>query len=211
MEEFIPFGTGNYWLFLGLILVARLMDILSTRVATPNLVLEGNPIAKYLGWRWGIVVNLSVCFSIALWPFLAIGMSTFSVLVAARNFQAAWVMRSMGEEAYRDWYVTRLQETRITLYLSCLAGQVLSLAAIGTALIYFSRDTLALAPLGIGMGIITYAGAIAIFSLHAVWRLRRAGARKQPATETQRVRTNGHSAPRPETADRWAPENVRPS
>ena len=29
------------------------MDFLSTWVATPNLVLEGNPIAKKLGWRWG--------------------------------------------------------------------------------------------------------------------------------------------------------------
>ena len=32
---------------------ARGMDFLSTWVATPNLVLEGNPIAKKLGWKMG--------------------------------------------------------------------------------------------------------------------------------------------------------------
>ena len=47
------------------------------------------------------------------------------VLVAARNFQSAWLMRSLGEQAYRDWHVERIQETRVTLYLFCLAGNTL--------------------------------------------------------------------------------------
>ena len=81
-----------------LLFVARGMDFLSTWVATPNLVLEGNPIAKKLGWKWGIPLNLALCVGLAFWPLPAIVISTTSVLVAARNFQSAWLMRSLGEQ-----------------------------------------------------------------------------------------------------------------
>src|SRR5215831_5849259 len=97
MEDFVPFGSRQYaWLFL-LLVVARGMDFLSTWVATPNMVLEGNPIAKKLGWRWGIPLNAGLCILFAFWPLPAIVISTTSVLVAARNFQSAWLMRSLGE------------------------------------------------------------------------------------------------------------------
>src|SRR5258708_38786748 len=117
MEDMVPFGGQIYFLMLGLLVFARGMDVLSTWVATPNLVLEGNPVAKVLGWRWGLPVNVIFCFSLALWPLPAIVISTTSVLVAARNFQQAWLMRSLGEEIYRDWHVARIQETRVSLYL----------------------------------------------------------------------------------------------
>src|SRR3954468_1737023 len=157
MDAFLPFGSSGYWVTFAVLLVARGMDILSTWVATPNLVLEGNPVAKFLGWKWGTAVNLAFCFGLAFWPLPAIVLSTTSVLVAARNFQSAWLMRSLGEEAYRDWHVARIQETRITLYLLCLGGNTVLTAAVGAAVIYFSN--LAVVPFGIGAGIIAYAGA----------------------------------------------------
>src|SRR6185503_19367394 len=109
MNDFVAFGSHNFCLMVLLLAFSRGMDFLSTWVATPNLVLEGNPIAKKLGWRWGLVLNVGICFGVAFWPFTAIALCTLSLLVAARNFQSAWLMRTMGEEAYRDWYVTRLQ------------------------------------------------------------------------------------------------------
>ena len=51
--EFTTFGSRDYCLMVLLLAFARGMDFLSTWVATPNLVLEGNPVAKLLGWRWG--------------------------------------------------------------------------------------------------------------------------------------------------------------
>src|SRR6266487_4255993 len=139
MDDFIPFASRTYALLLLVLLIARAMDFLSTWVATPNLVLEGNPIAKKLGWRWGIPINAGLCLGLAFWPLPAIVISTTSVLVAARNFQSAWLMRSLGEHAYRDWHIQRIQETRITLYLFCLAGNTLLTAGVGAAVIYFSN------------------------------------------------------------------------
>src|SRR5208337_5609062 len=111
MDDFVPFASRNYGLMFVLLFASRGMDFLSTWVATPNLVLEGNPIAKRLGWKWGIVVNLGICLVLAFWPMPAIVISTTSVLVAARNFKSAWLMRSMGEQLDREWRVARVQET----------------------------------------------------------------------------------------------------
>src|SRR5690348_3491442 len=138
MDEIVPFGSREYFVVFSLLAFARGMDLLSTRVATPNLELEGNPIAKKLGWTWGMVASAAISVLFALWPLPAIVIITASVLVAARNFQQAWLMRSMGEEAYRTWHVARILETSVPLYLFCLLGQTALPAAVGGALIYFS-------------------------------------------------------------------------
>src|SRR6185436_7941656 len=177
MEDIVPFGSRAYLSMLVLLVFSRGMDFLSTWVATPNLVLEGNPIAKKLGWKWGLVVNVILVTALARWPLSAIVVATASVLVAARNFQSAWLMHSMGEHAYRDWCVARIRETRPTLYLFCLAGNTLLTAGVGVAAICFSGMQLVL--LGIGMGIVAYAVAVAFYTSLAVWRLRRAHAREE--------------------------------
>jgi len=175
MEDSIPFASRDYFIFVAILAFSRGVDFLSTWVATPHLVLEGNPIAKWLGWKWGAVVNAVLVLSLAAWPLSAIVVSTASVLVAARNFQSAWLMRSMGEEAYRDWYVQRMSEARIQLYLFCLAGNTLLTIAVGVALVMFSstRNYVLVVPMGIGMGIIAYSVAVIIFTLLSIWRSRR--------------------------------------
>jgi len=176
MEDFVPFASRAYWVLLLLIAFSRAMDFLSTWVATPNLVLEGNPLAKKLGWRWGILLNVVICFAVAFWPVSAIAISTTSVLVAARNFQSAWLMRSLGEVFYRDWHVARLQETSLPIYLLCLAGNTLLTAGVGAALIFFSGRRWI--PAAIGLGVVAYSVAVAFYTSLAVWRIRRAAARE---------------------------------
>ena len=171
-NEFVRFGGKAYLALLTLLLFARGMDFLSTYIATPNLVLEGNPFARRLGWRWGIPLNLAICLALARWPVPAIVLITTSLLVAARNFQSAWLMRTLGEHFYRDWHVDRLRETNPSLYVFCLLGQTGLTALVGLAVIYFSDNLLI--PTAIGMGVIAYALAVLGFTLFAVWRLRRA-------------------------------------
>jgi hypothetical protein len=170
MDDFIAFGGEEYFILLVLLLFARGMDFLSTWVATPHLVLEGNPIAKWLGWKWGMLLNLALCLCFARAPLPAVIISTTSVLVAARNFQGAWLMRTMGEQAYRHWMGERLAEARTGLFLLCLFAQCLLTAGIGATLVWFG-DML-LVPTGVGVGMIGYALAVLIYSLISVWRRR---------------------------------------
>jgi len=184
-EDFVPFASRSYALLFLLLVVSRGMDFLSTWVATPNMVLEGNPLAKRLGWRWGIPLNLVLCFAFAFWPLPAIVISTTSVLVAARNFQSAWLMRSLGEQFYRDWHIERVQETSVTLYLFCLFAQTALIGGVGTAVVYFSERRLV--PLAIGLGIVAYAVAVAFYTLLGIWRMRRAAIQRGRSAERKLV------------------------
>jgi hypothetical protein len=176
MDDLVPFGSRTYAMLLLLLFVARGMDFLSTWIATPNMVLEGNPVAKKLGWKWGIPLNLAMCFGFALWPLPAIVISTTSALVAARNFQSAWLMRSLGEQQYREWHIERIQETNITLYLFCLFGQTVLTAGVGAGVILATQTRQQEQPVGmaIGLGIIAYALAVAFYTILGIVRLRRA-------------------------------------
>jgi uncharacterized membrane protein YbaN (DUF454 family) len=179
MDDLVLFGSREYFLLLALLVFSRGADFLSTWVATPNLVLEGNPLAKKLGWKWGLLLNAVIIVVLAFWPLSAIVVATASVLVAARNFQSAWLMRSLGEDVYRAWHIARVRETRVTLYLFCLAGNTLLTAGVGAVLIYFSRtDASEWVPFAIGMGMIAYAIAVAFYTLLAIWRIHRAAKRE---------------------------------
>ena len=171
MEELVPFNSREYWFFFALLLGGRGLDFLSTWVATPNLVREANPFARRLGWKWGGVVNVVLSAGLALWPLSALIVVTTSILVAARNFQSAWLMRSMGEDAYRAWMTARVEATPWPLFLFCLMGQTLPFLAVGGALMYFNSDRLV--PLAVGMGNVAYGLAVAFYTLLSVWRLRR--------------------------------------
>lgn len=182
MDEFVPFASRSYALMFLLLSVSRGMDFLSTWVATPNMVLEGNPIAKKLGWRWGIPVNFLLCFGFAFWPLPGVVISTTSLLVAARNFQSAWLMRSLGEELYREWHVERVQQTSASLYLFCLAGQTALTALVGVGVMYFcdwDRQPILMA---IGLGIVAYAISVAFYTLLGIVRLRRKTRSKEART-----------------------------
>lgn len=169
--EFVPFGSAAYFLLLGVLLLSRGADFLSTWIATPNLVLEANPLSKRLGWKGGAILNAVLCTAFAVWPLPSIVISTTSLLVAARNFQHAWLMRSLGEEPYRSWVVDRLRETPMPLYLFCLLAQSGLVASIGGALMLFSQWHLV--PFAVGLGIVTYALAVTFFTLLSLWRVRR--------------------------------------
>ena len=167
MDESVPFGSRAYFVFLALLITGRGADFLSTWVATPNLVLEANPIAKALGWRWGAGVNCALCGIVALWPLPAVIFCTTSLLVAAHNFERAWLMRALGEERYRRWMTEAMAETRLPLTVACYAAQTILCGSIGMALVWFNGDRLV--PLGVGLGIIGYALAVSIYSLLS-WR-----------------------------------------
>jgi hypothetical protein len=171
MPESFAFGSPGYLEMLALLFFGRGMDFLSTYVATPSLALEGNPIAKFLGWRWGILLNVVLCFTFARWPLTAIIITTTGLLVASRNFHSAWLMRSMGEDGYRMWYSERMSQTRLRLVILSLLGETLLTALVGLALIYFSD--LASAPFAIGLGIVAYAFVVLFYTGLSQFRMRR--------------------------------------
>ena len=164
-------------MLLSLLLFARGMDLFSTWVATPNLVLEGNPLAKKLGWKGGAAANLALCFGFAFWKVAAIIVITAGLLVAAHNFRSAWLMRSMGEEGYRDWFLEQIDKSGLRFFFACVCGESLLTASPGAVLVWASKmDSAAFA---IGMGIIAYAAIVLFYTSLSLWRLRQRTGKKE--------------------------------
>ena len=171
MEDSVAFGSHEYFIFLAALAFGRAMDFISTWTATPNLVLEANPIARWLGWKWGIPVNIALVLWLASEPVPAIVVTTTSLLVAAHNFQHAWLMRSAGELNYRLWMRERFAETSPLLFGACLLGQTSLTALVGVAVIWAGGDNGM--TFGIGAGIVGYAAAVLLFTVISLWRGRR--------------------------------------
>lgn len=146
----------------------RCCDLGSTYLATPRLLLEGNPMARRLGWRLGLPVNLLLVLTAACWPLLAVSLTTTSLLVAARNLQSAWLMCSLGEEGYRAWMGDQLAAAPRGLARACFAGESLMFLVVGGALMWFARWQLV--PFGIGLGIVSHGVAVLVFTTLALRR-----------------------------------------
>jgi hypothetical protein len=170
-DLFLPFGSREYLWVLLLLLVARGADFFSTWTATPRLKLEANPIARWLGWRWGIGVNVLLCVGLALWLLPSVMVITTSLLVAARNFQSAWLIRTMGETGYRHWLGVQITHAPRGLMLFCLGAQSLIYGGLGAAIMHWGRHSVVL--LGVGLGLVTYAVAVLFYTWLGARRVRR--------------------------------------
>ena len=168
---YLTFNRDHYWLLLSLLLLARGMDFLSTWIATPQLVLEGNPLAKKLGWRRALVLNTILCVLFAGWSLPAVVIITSSALVAAGNFQSAWLMRSLGEQQYSSWLMERMEETHLGLFLLCVLAQGALLGGVGGVLVCFSP--IPSVTFAVGVGVVTYAVAVVVYTLLPLRRVRR--------------------------------------
>ena len=162
LQGIARFGSTDYLVLLGLVLFGRGMDLFSTWIATPTLELEANPIARALGWRGGVAVNLVACLVLAVLPLAAVSVATTSVLVASRNLQSAWLMRTLGEHEYRAWIAARYRETPRGVFVICLLLHTGLLGLVGGALMLFSRWQLV--PFAVGFGILTYALAVGLYT-----------------------------------------------
>lgn len=168
LEDWVrPGDIAWFWSLLAVAL-GRAADMFSTWIGTPGLRNEGNPFAKWLGWRKGVVLNLIVAPVVACWPMLAVSIATTSAMVAARNLQMAWVMRMMGEDAYHEWFGGWMLATPRSIFLGCHWGEALLTGGIGVVLTAFGPPHVV--SFGIGVGMMAYGFAVAVFTSLACFR-----------------------------------------
>lgn len=170
VDEWVRPGTGWWWCGVVAALVARGADMLSTWIATPRLELEGNPVARWMGWRRGVWLNLLVVPCVACWPMLAVSLATTSAMVAARNLQMAWLMRTMGEGLYQIWFSDRVHEASRGLVLGCHLGEAFLAGGVGVLLVTLGPSQVV--SFGVGVGLCAYGFAIAAFTGWSLLRPR---------------------------------------
>lgn len=168
LDEWVKPGT-SVWAWCCLAAVAgRAADMLSTWIASPRLELEGNPLSRWLGWRKGILLNVVLVPLVACWPMVAVSLATMSALVAARNLQQAWLMRSMGEAHYRFWFAQRLAQAPRGLVMGCHWAEAILTGGIGGVLMGLGPQDVV--SFGVGVGLAAYGFAVAFFTTLALRR-----------------------------------------
>lgn len=175
IDQAVAFGSRAHLGLGTLVLAGRALDLFSTWLVTPSLSLEANPLARRLGWRGGLAVSALAAVFLGLLPVAALSVATTSSLVAARNAQSAWLVRSMGEERYRLWLVERFRNARRGHFLASVLLNAAPFAVLGAALMAFSAWQVI--PFSVGLGMAVYAVAILVFTSTA---LRRAARRPSP-------------------------------
>ena len=123
---------------------------------------RGQPVREVAGVAPGILLNLVVAPIIACWPMLAVSMTTTSCMVAARNLHSAWIMRLMGEDAYKEWFGCWMHAAPRVLFLGCHWGEAFLSGCIGGALVGLGPPHVV--SFGIGVGMLAYGVAVAVFT-----------------------------------------------
>jgi hypothetical protein len=166
-----------------LLLVARLGDIGTTWLATPKLLLEGNPIVRKLGWpyAWLTVV---VCLLPYVSEPVAVVALVLSLLAAAGNAGRMWVMISLGEQAYADFLIQAARRSKLSYALGCVWAGAFFFGLVGVTILMLSSPSTLPGNCSdgwgefIGAGVLIYAAAVWVYGTLSVVRLfRRVGKR----------------------------------
>jgi hypothetical protein len=162
----------------GLLLLARIGDIGTTYLVTPNLLLEANPIARKLGWPFALF-TLSAC----LLPYVHIPMAVAALmtflLVSARNAGKIWIARTIGERAYAAFVLDLARKSKLSHALLGLAASAFFVALAGATILLFypSEEEWGF---WLGLGVLLYAGAVWFYGSLATIRLFRRAAMPLP-------------------------------
>lgn len=174
-------------LVLGLVILGRAGDILSTRFVTPNLALEANPIARRMGWKWILITSL--VFPVV--PFLSIEagvvIAVGSLLVTYSNLSAAWMIRAVGEDGYRRFVQDAARRSPEWIaHVTRLIGAA-CVTIVGVLLLFGSGGPDGI-PYWVAIGILAYAGALGLHGTIATRRLYR-GLPRDTRAETGAARS----------------------
>jgi hypothetical protein len=157
-----------------LLLFSRAADVVSTRLASPRLALEANPLVRRLGWpfAWSTLGVCLVAYVPGYGPAIALPAIVVSLFVAGNNFTRGWAMRAVGEDAYRA-HMRRVVAAASPgyAYFAIAMGSAL-VAAVGLLLLVFDPDPREPACY-VAIGILIYAFAGWLHGTVALRRMRR--------------------------------------
>ncbi|MFX0104313.1 MAG: hypothetical protein ACFE75_02340 [Candidatus Hodarchaeota archaeon] len=132
-------NTQWYQFFLNTLItvVGRLLDMLSTRYITKELKLETNKIARRLGWRGMILMQIPIVILGALDFYLSFFILWWSIFLFANNIEGSWYIKQVGEEKYQKELKARLETSKTRKIIISELSSVLKFTLAGIFIIIF--------------------------------------------------------------------------
>jgi VIT1/CCC1 family predicted Fe2+/Mn2+ transporter len=93
-------------------IIGRALDILSTRYVTKELKLETNRIARKIGWKGMLLMQIPIIILGSLDIYFSFFIFWWSVFLFANNIEGSWYIKQAGEEAYQKELKDRLNQSK---------------------------------------------------------------------------------------------------
>jgi hypothetical protein len=159
-------------------LAARLGDIGSTWLGTPQLRLEANTLARR--WRWPyalatVLLALVPYYSLPAGIVILVG----SLLVCSSNLSKLWLMRALGEDRYHDFLVDCAGRASVPWALSFILASGVAMASVGVVLAVTYPGQGDEPGFAVALGILAYAAAMVIWGSLAFLRHRAAASQRK--------------------------------
>ena len=95
-----------------IVLLGRLLDVLSTRYVTKELKLETNKLARRVGWRGMVLLQIPIVILGTIEFYFAFFIFVWSLFLFANNIQGAWYIREVGEDKYQEELQNRVKNSK---------------------------------------------------------------------------------------------------
>ncbi len=95
-----------------IVLIGRSLDILSTRYVTKELKLETNKIARKVGWKGIILIQIPLIILGCIDFYFAFFIFFWSLFLFANNIEGSWYVKEVGEDKYQEELKTHLKKSK---------------------------------------------------------------------------------------------------
>ncbi|MFX0043443.1 MAG: hypothetical protein ACFE8L_11065 [Candidatus Hodarchaeota archaeon] len=120
-----------------IVFLGRLLDILSTRYVSKELKLETNKLARRIGWRGVIIMQIPIIVLGSLDIYLAFFIFIWSLFLFANNIMGSWNTKQVGEEQYYKDLKSRLKGTKRWQIILSEISYILTFTVTGISIILF--------------------------------------------------------------------------
>ncbi|MFX0140325.1 MAG: hypothetical protein ACFFDN_42185 [Candidatus Hodarchaeota archaeon] len=118
-------------------IIGRLLDMLSTRYVTKELKLETNRIARRIGWRGMIILQIPIIILGSLDFYFSFFILWWSIFLFANNIEGSWYIKQAGEDEYQKEIKIRLETSQTWKIVFSELSSVLKFTLAGIFIIVF--------------------------------------------------------------------------
>jgi len=117
--------------------IGRLLDLLSTRYVSRELKLETNRLAKRIGWKGMILMQIPVVILGALDFYFSFFILWWSIFLFANNIEGSWYIKEAGEAKYHNELESRVKKSTIWKIIFSEISYIIKFSLAGIFIIIF--------------------------------------------------------------------------
>ncbi|NYT00126.1 MAG: hypothetical protein GKB99_00155 [Methanocellales archaeon] len=160
----LAFPTSQYLINFAIALTGRTLDLSTTRYVTPTLKLELNPIAKRVGWRWFILLNIVICIIFAFWFNTSLMLFVMGILAAAHNLNQSLIVDITRDSKEPEIFKELVKKANSKILCLSQISYDMAIGIVGAIIICLVGLDISKPIFWIGLALISYSFTVGLLS-----------------------------------------------